>query len=505
MYSKINFNDIKPFLGFTVFLILLITLFILFLHKEKNISNFNNIESFNTNSNNYDNFRSNINPINMDIYKKLFINRFKNGEEIYKLVYLNGNLKPDEYEDLVVNLEVDIKKIANKIFNELLSDDITMENIDEYMKNKFYKQQKKHFKTYLDTITPALEELLNKEVDILLTDKIKDYIKNVKGSLNKKRTGGVESFYINLGQNNAAESVEAETKIVEEDERILNNKNLLNYVLSQLSTYVELDENGKPIKDNKKKKKDKFVNTHDYNNNSTNGNNFIYKGQNLDDYNEHNLTDTQKPSSNTESKNINNYSYSNQTAYDLNKIYSEQQEKMRKHKNMNELLINPVQAIEDFQNTVIGLISNNNVSNNNEGFENTHNFANRGQNMKHIGQTKEYNRYINYNNYSNVKSYKSDGSIYNDGFNENNTLEGFENNNLDKNKNRNKNKNSNTENLDSIVEYTINTSKNLLSQVMPFLRNSNELFNGSKQNAKNMKNYGIMLIIISFILFIISL
>ena len=189
-----------------VYFIIILALGILFnstrTKRDKSLENFTNRKDYNkvyTNNSkqesHIESFKGN-NVLNtlIPIYeteKENYIAIFKNGEEIFNNIIDLSNLslnneteliKPSELSDLATNIKTDIDTLVLQIFNEF--NKLELKEIDNYLENDYISDlnitAKKYSKEY------PIDELIKKEINDLLIEKIDYTLENEGNSKNFK-------------------------------------------------------------------------------------------------------------------------------------------------------------------------------------------------------------------------------------------------------------------------------------------------------------------------------
>lgn len=446
--------------------IIIISLFILFLLSNKANQQTTINEPFKNKDENKKKNKKKTSSLDFLSIGESYKNTLNNGENIYDKLKTHNNLKNDEYEDLLINIKVDVDKSANIIYTDFLSDKINMKNIDNYLQKTFYNKLNNSFTKYKKL--KIVDELII-EVEYILQEKMIDYIENKKSPGN---TDNLEAFFIDIGVNRLSDQVDKGMEEATEAGKILEKKELFNYIISKLSIYdpEELDN----------KLTEQFIS-------------------------ESQVNTITKPGV-----------YDQLTANKLGKIYEYQQSKAPP--NINNVLIDPLKLIQTTQDDLLNIFSVDDPLNDNLQI-NKSRYISRGSllvdsktpkytNINYKSNEIENHPYI-LNTSSNIEKILKDKETdineiksrnYLD--NEEETIEGF--NNIKNNSSDNNSLNT----IDNLIGYITNNIFNLLNNIFNNNNNSeafkNVLFNIKNLNNQKFISYGILLIFISIILFLLS-
>ena len=475
----------KP-LFITILFLILITFIYSFLHKEKN--NNNNVkEAFSTLKNTIEQQKQ-IKELRTKFNKSLI-----KGDKIFNTIRLNDDINLDDYEDLLNNIINSINTTANDILNKYI-DNINDFNINKKNYLTVYntiraKEVAKSLEEYefesdfnlymiqninskvIELIKSYLNDNQTKETPTVFTNKKEN--KNVfPGHYNEEKEDTVHDFNID----NADKTSKQGMIDAERDKNKLEVFKYLSLLLSDINiSDLESEEKSKNEKE-KKKKKEKFKSD-------------VEKNPNTINNMERDLV-----------------FYDNLPPKDLEIYYENQRKKVPSTMEKSRILIDPLEALETFQDDIINLFNNykqvnkkisDNINNNKKDNVFINNKSNIGTHLKNKSQSTD----INKDNLTNIKTVVKQNNNNNLILKGNEaitpSIEGFETEvNMDSN-DININNNNSLSSVDSFIEYLYKLSIQVLYELLPFIKNIDKLDN------HKMISYGVLLILLSIVLLLL--
>jgi hypothetical protein len=413
-------------------------------------------------------------------YKQIF----KNGEDLFNaLVDLTDNssvddlIQPSVLADLAINIKTDIDTLINKIFTKF--ENINIADVDEYLENEYNNNLETVYNKYSKDY-PQITNIIKKEINDLLLEKIDEFMANNSSGKNFK-ADTFEGFYSSSNNiSNLSNNINSSINNIDEAEKNLELIRKMTYIRNMIAPSNE--ENEAEI--------NKLLESF-YNPTST-------ISQNKDTV----QPSTPLSSNPTVTNPMNKIpkTYDGFTRSELEIIRRNQI--ANTPKNIDKVLIDPLKAVETVQEDLLGLLEKFNNKKKSQYLNRQFDPTNRGSYLVNspnddlvVNKINNLQNYSKSNNYSKkiISPKEEINKILTNKEYQNNIVEGFKNPSLSKKK-----QTSISTIMDGFIKYSSNNILNIINKLTSGTINIDSFDNNK------MQSYGIIIIVLSILLFFIS-
>jgi hypothetical protein len=229
-----------------IYIIIILSLVILFNNSKKQKIINNTTEGFEDNSIDLGTIKA--------IYeeeKKKYLSMFKNGEEIFNSIIdlslitsttdIENLIEPSVIADLGTNLQTDIITLTTKIFNKF--EKLNINEVDNYLSGEYISDQDNIINKYLEY--PDTIELIKKEINDILLEKIDYLLSNIGNSSNFKtdeKDYSINNTSKGVSLNDFDNKLYDKVKDVNNMEKIITAKRTLTYIRNKIAPSEEANE-----------------------------------------------------------------------------------------------------------------------------------------------------------------------------------------------------------------------------------------------------------------------